>query len=186
MAEKQSGLANAKKWSAEVQKLQQYIQEDMTKAETAVENLDGETEEDLEAVSEINQEMTEQTELDEMIGEEAEKTVEASQDLSSEEIAALNTIDEKLGETTAKVKGKAKKEVLETAGKLVAKGKSVKEVKEVKEKAKPEKKAVEKKEVKTEKKAVEKKEPKNEKAPKTETKNSGDDKSSNKGGKGKK
>ncbi len=135
MNEKQTGLAKSKKWAPEMQKLQEMIAADMAKAETAIEGIDGDSPEDLEQISEINEELAEQEVVDGLIAEEAQETVGASEDLSSEEIEVLNEVDDNLEATTEKVKGKAKKELLETAGELVAKGKSIKELKETKDKA---------------------------------------------------
>lgn len=129
-----TGFARSPKWSAEMQKLQQDIEADMKIAEEAIASSDGSSEQDLEAVSQLNEELNEQQVLDATIAEAAQETVEASSDLSSEELQTLNSVAGDLAETTTKVKGKAKKELLETAGKLVAKGKSIKDLKAVKDK----------------------------------------------------
>ena len=107
---------------------------DAAKAEAALENADGSTEADLEEASEIAEELNEQEVLDDVIAEEAQETAADSTDLSSEEVQTLNEVAGELEASTADVKGKAKKELLETAGKLVAKGKSVKDLKSVKDK----------------------------------------------------
>ncbi len=130
-----TGFARSPKWSAEMQKLQQDIEADMKMAEEAIAEAEGSSEQDLEEVSELSEALNEQAVLDATIAEAAQGTVEASQDLSSEELQTLNSVAGDLAETTEKVKGKAKKELLETAGKLAAKGKSLKDLKAVKDKA---------------------------------------------------
>ncbi|MDP3733830.1 MAG: hypothetical protein Q8R37_01250, partial [Nanoarchaeota archaeon] len=126
-----TGFAKTQKFSAELAKLNDFIAQDAAKAQSAIENLNAEgSEVALEDASELSEELAEQEVLDGVVGEAAAQ-VAAEEELTPESEQLLGALSTSLSDSTKSLKGKVTEKKVAIAGKLVAKGKSIKEVKDV-------------------------------------------------------
>ncbi len=135
MQEKQSGLANAKKFAGEMQKLQLMIDADLAKAEAAVAKLAEEgSKKGLKDASELSDALVEQEALDDLVDEQVDETVAESEDLSSEDLAVLKGLQK--AKTVASLKAKLQEKEARIAALLIANGKTLEEIKQLKEEVK--------------------------------------------------
>jgi len=130
MQEKESGLYNSPRFSAELERLQEYVQEDVDKLEEVInEN------QDLDEISQLKARVLAQNQIDRRIANQLNRTIQQIADLDSNDLEILKRVQERSSKITQEVEKRLRENELNTAARMIASGVSIDEIKQRRQQA---------------------------------------------------